>query len=45
MNIQQLEYILAVDTYRHFAKSSRTLQSNTTYAQYDDTKTGRRTWH
>ena len=22
MNIQQLEYILAVDTYRHFAKAA-----------------------
>ena len=24
MNIQQLEYILAVDTYRHFAKAAET---------------------
>ena len=31
MNIQQLEYILAVDTYRHFAKA----------AEHDDPETGR----
>jgi len=44
MNIQQLEYILAVDTFRHFAKAAEhcnvtqpTLrQRNTTNFEHDD---------
>ena len=43
MNIQQLEYILAVDTYRHFAKAAEHCRGDTTDIEYDDPKAGRRT--
>ena len=39
MNIQQLEYIVAVEEYQHFGKG-RALPGNTTDIEYDDTKTG-----
>lgn len=41
MNIQQLEYILAVDTYRHFAKAAEHCLRNSTDIKHDDPETGR----
>ena len=39
MNLQQLEYILAVDELRHFAKAAE--YCNTTHLECHDTKAGR----
>lgn len=41
MNLQQLEYILAVDELRHFAKAAEYRQCNTTHLECHDTKAGR----
>ena len=41
MNIQQLEYILAVDTYRHFAKAAEHCRVTQSDIKHDDPETGR----
>ena len=41
MNLQQLEYILAVDELRHFAKAAEYCKCNTTHLECHDTKAGR----
>lgn len=41
MTIQQLEYILAVDQFRHFAKAAETISSDA-YFECNDPKAGRR---
>ena len=38
MNIQQLEYIVAVDNHRHFSKAAEASFVTSTNVEYDDSK-------
>ena len=40
MTLQQMEYVLAVDRFRHFCQSGGTLPGDTAYSECHDTETG-----
>ena len=45
MTLQQLEYILAVNQFRHFAKAAEYCSGHTTHLERHDSKVGRRVGH